>query len=81
MLGNWNLQAQQISSCFPVELPAVDAGVETGACPGYWERDRDESGRANPPECPLRSKPDQGGEGRAGFPSADPSELLEFGVM
>lgn len=64
-----------ISPCFSVELPTVDAGMETGACPGHWERGCDESGRANPPECPLRGQSDQRGEDKARIPS-----LLEAGA-
>lgn len=59
---------QQIPPCFSVELPAVDAGMETWACPGHWECGGDESGRANPSECSLCGQSDQRGERKAGFP-------------
>lgn len=52
-----------------MELPAVDASLETGACPGHWECGCDESGRANPPECSLRGQSDQRGEDKARIPS------------
>lgn len=47
--------------CPAVELPSVDAGLETGTCPGNRQHRGDESCRADAANCSVCGQPDQRG--------------------